>query len=611
MPTLQEYRAKIASDSAFKNRSSKQWEYEIQRHGIHVCFDEVLNTVEKQYVEKLTKIEEALSGGIQAEVRVYDGEGRLREAKDIGLEVMEAIQSHHQKKLRLLEKLACVTKEKELRAAKLVTREPHHTDYYIDFTNGNDARTGLKSANLTVDSCSDTLHITDADLTGADDYINGAYVWNVTRVAGAYVSDFDAASDTITLSGAIAGMAAGDTYYYIDAWKTINKYTTTTTRTAGDRAFVRANQTHTTTADIVMDESGDVDTWIKLIGCDSSVNDPWHDGSSVKPIVDFGDAAYQVYLNNDNFWWFERIVFQQSSDVYSGVYIYGVYTGYFKDCSFLDCVSVPTVRTQQTYRIVFDGCYFADAGSTTQVAFVNFQSEVTFQSCTFDAGSLRGGRYGLYVAGSTVCIRDCVFAPTNTFGYSCIAAPEGAVIYGSNITHSGTWMYAAGSARQGYYYGEDHGSFGNQLQEHYVGIITKETSSPRSGGATSYARITTNAYCGMVRPIIFGDTLTGNQPILLTADVQKTITVYARTSTAWASALTSGEAFLRVSYLSNASTSARTIVESSQTITNDANWTAFTVTITPARTGLAYWWFILGEYESSKYIDVDPIPVVS
>jgi len=65
-----------------------------------------------------------------------------------------------------------------------------------------------------IDSTADTTHFVDADLTGdADDY-EGEYITNVTRQAQSTVTDYNETTYTITLSDAIAGMSAGDKYYF-------------------------------------------------------------------------------------------------------------------------------------------------------------------------------------------------------------------------------------------------------------------------------------------------------------------------------------------------------------------------------------------------------------
>jgi hypothetical protein len=117
------------------------------------------------------------------------------------------------------------------------------------------------------------------------------------------------------------------------AWKTTNKYTTTTVRTAGDIAYVRANKTETCTADIVTDENGTSSAYNYIIGCDATVNDPWNDDSDVKPTIDFNDGAYQINLTSDAYWWLERLNIIQSADTNGNVYLSSAYQVYIKSCN--------------------------------------------------------------------------------------------------------------------------------------------------------------------------------------------------------------------------------------------------------------------------------------
>lgn len=114
--------------------------------------------------------------------------------------------------------------------------------YYIDPVNGTDTFTGTR-IDSTVDSTADTTHFVDNALTGADDYLNGSFFYNVTRGIGSLITDFVAADDTVTLADAIAGMTAGDTYYILNAWQDLDQFTENA-RSAGDKVVIRrgANQ---------------------------------------------------------------------------------------------------------------------------------------------------------------------------------------------------------------------------------------------------------------------------------------------------------------------------------------------------------------------------------
>src|SRR4030042_124906 len=78
------------------------------------------------------------------------------------------------------------------------------------------------------------------------------------------------------------------------AWLTVAKYTSVTVRTAGDILKVRANKTETIAAIVNFDEDGTKNALTEIRGC-SIADDPWSDGSDVKPIFDMNGGAF--YFN--------------------------------------------------------------------------------------------------------------------------------------------------------------------------------------------------------------------------------------------------------------------------------------------------------------------------
>ena len=116
-------------------------------------------------------------------------------------------------------------------------RIPLGTTYYIDPTNGTDTFAGTR-IDSTIDSTATTSTFVDDALTGAADYINGSFFYNVTTGAGTLISDFDDITDTVTLTDADASMAAGDTYFILNAWLDLDTFTEAA-RSAGDKVIIR------------------------------------------------------------------------------------------------------------------------------------------------------------------------------------------------------------------------------------------------------------------------------------------------------------------------------------------------------------------------------------
>lgn len=113
--------------------------------------------------------------------------------------------------------------------------------YYIDATNGNDTFTGLKIDSV-IDSTASTTTFVDAALTGADDYINGSTFVNVTTGHRSLITDFVAATDTVTIADADASMAGGDTIYILHAWADLDQFTENAL-SAGDVCVLRRGMT--------------------------------------------------------------------------------------------------------------------------------------------------------------------------------------------------------------------------------------------------------------------------------------------------------------------------------------------------------------------------------
>jgi len=397
----------------------------------------------------------------------------------------------------------------------------------------------------------------------------------------------------------------------VQAWKTITQYTTTTVRTPGDIAYLRANVTWTQGTEAVsisFDEDGNQDLWIKIIGCDAVTNDPWADASNVKPIVDFQDLAYNFGFNGDTYWYMERLDIRQSANTTGQVNLVSALV-YLKSCDVSDSASASAEGmyvTNGSY-LTCNACTFTDCWGNSLFV-VSGRADLI--NCTLDAGTIRGSLSAITAWGN-INVIDCSIAPSNTFSGNEIYSLSG-IVNCRNVTFGvAADILCVDSGIVNF---EDYdGTYGDHRQLQTGGWVTKETTSPRAGGSDSYARLTPNSSCGPNQTLRVGYRVDGvPSGVWLASGVEKTITIYARTGSAWDSALTAGQAYLTASYLSNGASAARTDIQSAETITNDAAWTAFTVTFTPLQAGFAYYWFELAEYEdATEYVDVDMLAVVS
>lgn len=415
-----------------------------------------------------------------------------------------------------------------------------------------------------------------------------------------YYIDYDNGSDSSD------GLSTGN------AWKTLPKYTSETVRTPGDRAFLRAGITWdcgTEAEDIQFDESGDVDNYISMIGCDSVTNDPWSDSSDTKPIIDFEDAAHEIHLSGSSFWYYERLDTRRSNDADGSTYLSTSRNIYFKDCDWSDMTSAGRegVNISSCGKITMDGCTWEDCeGDSIAVR----DGYAVLIGCTIDAGAVNGSSNGIYCSGGIVDVIECSIGLSNAFDTASINLINGAMARLRNVDWDESYTLGRGS----FLYSEDNdATFEEQISYFISGIIQRDTGTTRSGGADSSAKMISNANCGLLAPLVLGDPMMGFAAIWATASVQINISIYARVDTAWDSALAADEAYATFSYLSNAGNADRTSVQSTEQIANDQSWTAFTSgNITPLRTGWVYIWFSLAEYEdASEAILVDIKPVVT
>jgi len=390
----------------------------------------------------------------------------------------------------------------------------------------------------------------------------------------------------------------------------INWYTTDTARSAGHILYVRANQTHVVAGiDIPFDESGSIDSYISIIGCDSVTNDPWGDASDVKPIFNFSNTLFEFILNGDKFWWIEKLDFRNSADTAGLFYVQTSAGIQFVDCNFGEnTTAVPALGISGAI-ITLDGCAFSNsiAHSVYQVG-----GNITLIDCTLDAGA-SGSTYGLYNNNGVTRMIGGSIAVTNSFSTDDIQVLGSGICYLRNVDLRASPDITVAVAYADGIFCEDYdATFESQMTYFYEGTITRATASPRAGGADSYAVMLSNANCGLLSPLILGNKMRGFAAIWATKDVEINVAIYACVKTAWDSALGATETYARFSYLSNAATAARTEVQSTETISNVAEtWTALTSgNITPLQTGWVYVWAYLAEFEDATeevWVDIKPV----
>lgn len=634
--TLTELKTEV--DETFSTLTIRDWKDKSDFRGITKRSQKDFDNLLPMYVRKIGEIRERLRGDWSVTLTPIVN-NKLKTPQEMGDELVEQLQYFLDKETRLIDKFAACLKEVQMRKDGDVIRTGLHdaANYYVDYANGTDGGGGtvhdglaepadpggavytmIDATSTSTDGTHAVLAINDFD-NDTDDNYNGDFLYNITRSTGVIITDYDADDDddgSVLTHPNIAGQVAGDTFYILRAVKKMNYITSTLVRTVGDVIFLRANTTWlqgTDAEDILTDESGDIDEWIKVIGCDSVTNDPWVDGDDTLPIIDFEDAAYQLSTSLDEWWWFERIVFTQSADTSGAVNVFTCLGRmHFETCTFSEGATaiVEGLIINTAYAELVD-CTFTNCHGT---ALSLLSVKVFMDNCTFNGGA-GTNFFAITCTNGDIWIKDSSFGDGTAFGAAVFDVGPGGLVYTRNISYTGTLSVATALD-----FGDGGGSlFTEDLDETFeshvtydkAGTITRDTGTVRGGGADSSAKMEPNANCGVLSPLVLGDPLRGFAKVWLAAG-SYTVSVYARVGSAWDSALTAAECYIKTSELDNAGNATRVERQSSQQILNDTNWQAFTTSISPAREGFVYIWLYLEEFEdATEHIFVDIKPVVA
>lgn len=638
---LDDLKTEIITSPLYDKLNQKQWDAKIVDVQVDTKSGDNLVIIRDQMVDKIARMREQLTGDWSGRFHPSLDGKTLRPSIEIMAELDEGFQQNLLKQGRLLNALACTLKEIELRDANLVTRKIHDTIYYCDYDNGGitagtvhdglaepaDPGGAVYTAVDGTTTATDTTHcclaINDFD-NDTDDNYNGDYLYNVTRSIGVQITDYDADDGddaSVLIHPTITGQVAGDTFYILRAMKYINQYTENT-RVAGDILYVRADQTHDQGTDgnkaggpagagITFLSSGDGDDYISVIGCDSVTNDPWVDSNDVKPIIDFENTAFKMAWTGDTFWYYKRLVVQDKA----GTYMLNGSSGsnnhflYFKDCDFDGVLHTSYgAAFDRSQNITFDGCTFDNF--LTMAINILQSTGVLFKDCEFIAHT---GSDRAIACGETSIVYLDTVTFTGTYDNSALRPLYGSTVYCRNVDWGGNGSELTTGVA--IYSEDDDATFESHISTFYPGTITRGTASPRAGGANSYAIMLPFASCGLNNPLVLGDAMSGFAKIWLVKDVQVNISAWARVDSAWDGALTAAQCYAEFSWLNHAANATRTVNQSTETISNVADWTTgvneFTSgAFTPLQTGFVYVWFTLAHTEDvteKVWVDIKPV----
>jgi len=578
--------------------STENWLRKIKYRGLAHKHDWQLEALAKFYPIKIERIE--------GSTFIPDPLLSPEENKKLQLE----FEWYKAEKLRRLkDKLIAVLKEIELRNEGVVKRNPIGTTYYLDF----DGATGNLTGTWTFTNGSTTVSASGGSATSelaAGDYVrvsDGSEWYKVTSVTDDNHFEITPAFQQATVTDA----ADSTKYNNYDGTSTstpfvhLNQFTTDTARSPGDILKVRANQTHLYAGiDIVFDEDGNADNMIEIRGC-SSTDDPWGDGSDVKPIIGFGDTAYQLYLSYDNFWKFTRLECIESNDSLGICLIDVSQNSILESCVFRDGGS-KGIYLSSSFGSIQNCSFYSNISYNIYL----YTSRCKFINCDFNGG-VATTDYGVFSDKSIGEFINCNFSTSSTHDTADIYLYRSVSrSYARNCNFAGSIMFASDSFGS-FLRSEDHNQTkGVHRTYYYNGTIEKDTSVVRTGGASSSAKMTPNSYCGLHYPLTIADDFcSGDFRLWLPAE-EKTVTIYMRTF-GYTSLPTADELYIEASYLDQASGGHRATVQSTQTVSANDTWTPFSVTFTPAQEGWVYITVYLKKYEASAGVYVDIKPIVS
>lgn len=401
------------------------------------------------------------------------------------------------------------------------------------------------------------------------------------------------------------------TIYYIDlnagndgntgliiaqAWRTIEKYTTLTVRTAGDIAYIRANTQEIIPAIVNFDEDGDEDDYIYIIGCDATT-DPWGDGSNVKPIINANGGNFYLYLATDHYWNLQNLDLRNGSDMI--IYTAFSYNIVLKDFDIHDN-GVRGLYSRACPRQVIDGCNFYN-NTSQNINFYN-AAVIDIKNCIFNggAGGTINGIYFDNCFGTQLKIIDSSFGQTTahaTRDINCGTA-YGITTYMRNCVYNAISIPDHGN----YTYGEDDDQvYKAGLIRSLAGTITRDTAI-KTGSAEFSLKFEPNLNCGLnyaLQPEAF-DLISSSYIVNGVANIETTCTIKIRSLGVWVAYPTADELYIEASYLDNAGDCGRSLIQSTTVLIDETTWQSFSVTMTPLRTGPIYINVYLKKYEANK-----------
>ena len=413
------------------------------------------------------------------------------------------------------------------------------------------------------------------------------------------------------------------------AWRTIEQYTTTTVRSPGDIAWVRANTTELVGAnDINEDEDGTPAAPIYIIGCNagsasgSNNRDPWGDDSDVLPIVDFNNGAYTWYFNDDFAWEVHRIAVRNSNDNSydaSNVTVTNTASVRFRSCKFYDRANTAgTIKSGIRMRSGKAFLYDCDIEGNRDVGLhLDIEGAAECYQCRFNGGAttqdygIRGVGHGYF--------EECEFGKDSAHDNSDINDGGGEFVF--KACDFNDFEPAGGFADPAFLFWEDcvgtpTGSGSQFALEFRTEKVEDEVPVGDSGVGRYSVKMTwlrgNYDQLGCEFGLSLGkESLYGPMRLWLDAGTY-TIKVKVRATSAWTGYPTAAELYLRAKYYDEASSYSVAEAFSDEVLSDGTSWVDFEVQITTGREGPVYLDVFLDKFETGpKGVYVYPFPEVT
>ena len=450
------------------------------------------------------------------------------------------------------------------------------TVYYVDNTATTTALTGTltftnASSTVTGTGTLFTTELAVGDYIKSDDATNGTEWYKVTAITDDLNLTIDHAFAQATHS-ATASKNSNDGLSTTTAFATPRQFLDATL-SPGDICYLRRGQTWTITVDIGTANDGALNNLIIMQG-DDGTGWPTETGNA-RPIIDMATiTGITLYMNYDYYWEFRDITFK--SDAIDGV-IKAMSRGRIIDCDLLS--------PQRSFRHEVTFCeelHFVRVNCDNQV-YIQRGGVLKAWDSTLNSINMYGGGH-LYLENCSVT--------TLTLGTGIVCRGKNNNITTINI-----------NAQDAAYYSEDDQQVAGANKAYlYMGTLEKDTTNIRTGGGSSSIKASPNSNVGS-----FAKLQLFEYPVYLPATAT-TITVYML-GFGWTTFPTANELWIELEYLDSSTGTTRTTIKSTETLVDNTNWTAFTVSATPGQEGVAYLRGYLTKYElnSGVYVDIKPV----